>query len=95
MFGHRAGQFVGRHGWPLRLDAEGLEIDEYDDGRATYCVVEEEGRHLASVRLRPAAIGVHGRGAFSRALAARAGAAAAGWRSRGSARRRGSGRTSG
>jgi N-acyl-L-homoserine lactone synthetase len=57
MLGHRAGQFVRRHGWPLRLDAEGLEIDEYDDGRATYCVVEDEGRHLASVRLRPAASG--------------------------------------
>lgn len=57
MFAHRAGQFVGRHGWPLRLDAEGLEIDEYDDEGATYCVVEEEGRHRASVRLRPATAG--------------------------------------
>ncbi|MBP7241420.1 acyl-homoserine-lactone synthase [Amaricoccus sp.] len=57
MFAHRASQFVGRHGWPLRLDAQGLEIDEYDDGGATYCMVEEEGRHRASVRLRPAATG--------------------------------------
>ncbi len=57
MFAHRAGQFVGRHGWPLRLDAQGLEIDEYDDEAATYCMVEEEGRHRASARLRPAATG--------------------------------------
>ncbi len=57
MFAHRTGQFVARHGWPLQLDAAGLEIDEYDDGAATYCVVEQQGRHHASVRLRPAATG--------------------------------------
>jgi N-acyl-L-homoserine lactone synthetase len=54
MLSHRAGQFVRRHGWPLQLDVEGLEIDEYDDEQATYCLVEEEAKHLASVRLRPA-----------------------------------------
>ncbi|MFO1208458.1 MAG: acyl-homoserine-lactone synthase [Amaricoccus sp.] len=57
MFAHRAGQFVERHGWPLRLDAEGLEVDEYDDRAATYCLVEQGGRHVASVRLRPAETG--------------------------------------
>lgn len=57
MFKHRAGQFVGRHGWPLQVDVEGLEIDEYDDATATYCLVEESGTHVASVRLRPAAAG--------------------------------------
>jgi N-acyl-L-homoserine lactone synthetase len=53
----RAQQFVVRHRWPLHLDAAGLEVDEYDDGAATYCVVAEGGRHLASARLRQAAQG--------------------------------------
>ena len=57
MFADRAEQFVGRHRWPLRLDATGLEIDEFDDGLTTYCTVEEAGRHRASVRLRPAGAG--------------------------------------
>lgn len=57
MFANRAQQFVGRHRWPLRIDGDGLELDEYDDDLATYCVVEEEGRHFASVRLRPGAAG--------------------------------------
>lgn len=57
MFTHRAGQFVDRHGWPLRLNADGLEIDEYDDSMATYCLVEQDGQHVASVRLRPALTG--------------------------------------
>jgi len=53
MFADRAGQFVDRHRWPLRLDDEGLEVDDYDDGVATYCIVAAGGHHLASVRLRP------------------------------------------
>jgi N-acyl-L-homoserine lactone synthetase len=53
----RGRQFVERHRWPLVVDAAGLEVDEYDDGAATYCVVAEAGRHLASVRLRPAGAG--------------------------------------
>jgi N-acyl-L-homoserine lactone synthetase len=53
----RGQQFVGRHRWPLRLDSAGLEVDEYDDVDATYCVVAEGCRHLASARLRPAARG--------------------------------------
>jgi N-acyl-L-homoserine lactone synthetase len=57
MFLDRGRQFVERHRWPLRLDATGLEIDEYDDREATYCVVTEGSRHLSSARLRPAARG--------------------------------------
>ena len=57
MFSDRASQFVARHGWALDLDTAGLEIDEYDDTLATYCIVEGEHRHRASVRLRTAATG--------------------------------------
>ena len=53
----RTRQFVSRHNWPLRLDAAGVETDEYDDGLTTYCLVTEAGLHRASVRLRPAAAG--------------------------------------
>ncbi len=53
MFMDRARQFVERHGWQLRRDEEGLEIDEYDDESATYCVIAGERLHRASVRLRP------------------------------------------
>ena len=54
MFVDRGRQFVERHRWPLKVDEAGLEVDEYDDAAATYCVVAELERHLASVRLRPA-----------------------------------------
>ncbi len=57
MFSDRASQFVARHGWALDLDAAGLEVDEYDDTLATYCIIEGEHRHRASVRLRTAATG--------------------------------------
>jgi N-acyl-L-homoserine lactone synthetase len=57
MFTDRAQQFVARHKWSLRLEPTGFEIDEYDDCLTTYCVVEEGGRHLASLRLRPASAG--------------------------------------
>jgi N-acyl-L-homoserine lactone synthetase len=57
MFIDRARQFVERHRWQLRVDGAGLEVDDYDDHLATYCVVEDDDRHLASVRLRPAAYG--------------------------------------
>lgn len=54
MFTDRARQFITRHKWPLHLGPTGFEIDEFDDPRTTYCVVEERGRHQASLRLRPA-----------------------------------------
>jgi N-acyl-L-homoserine lactone synthetase len=57
MLADRGRQFVARHRWPLRLDHEGLETDEFDDASTTYCVVAEGDRHLASLRLRPAADG--------------------------------------
>jgi len=57
MFKDRALQFVTRHEWPLKLRPDGLEVDQFDDDRTTYCIVEERGRHLASVRLRPARAG--------------------------------------
>jgi N-acyl-L-homoserine lactone synthetase len=57
MLADRGRQFVARHRWPLRLDHEGLETDEFDDPSTTYCVVAEGDRHLASLRLRPAADG--------------------------------------
>lgn len=57
MFTDRARQFVARHQWPLKLSPAGFEIDEFDDTCTTYCVVEERGRHQASLRLRPADAG--------------------------------------
>lgn len=57
MLRDRAGQFVERHKWPLKLDWAGREIDQYDDGFATYCIVAQGDRHLASVRLRPGRAG--------------------------------------
>lgn len=57
MFTDRAHQFVKRHKWPLPLGPTGLEVDEFDDPQTTYCVVEERGRHQASLRLRPANAG--------------------------------------
>lgn len=56
MFGDRADQFVGRHRWALKTDPDGLEIDEFDDATANYCVTADGGRHLSSVRLRPARV---------------------------------------
>ena len=53
----RGRQFVERHGWPLHIDGAGLEVDEYDDLAATYCMVADARRHLASARLRPAGTG--------------------------------------
>jgi N-acyl-L-homoserine lactone synthetase len=57
MLADRAEQFVARHKWPLRLDASGLEVDEYDDALTTYCIVADGDRHVASLRLRPASAG--------------------------------------
>lgn len=57
MFRDRALQFVERHRWELPARSDGLEVDQYDDAAATYCVVEQDNRHRASLRLRPAAAG--------------------------------------
>lgn len=52
MLRDRAHQFVTRHHWRLCVDAKGFELDEYDDDATTYCMVENNGRHAASLRLR-------------------------------------------
>jgi acyl-homoserine lactone synthase len=57
MLADRGRQFVGRHKWPLDLIEAKYEMDEFDDERITYCVIEEEGEHLASLRLRSAETG--------------------------------------
>lgn len=57
MLADRGRQFVSRHKWPLELIEAKYEMDEFDDGQITYCVVEEEGEHLASLRLRSAEMG--------------------------------------
>lgn len=57
MFTDRARQFIARHKWPLAVQATGFEVDEFDDGRTTYCIVEDGDRHQASLRLRPADAG--------------------------------------
>lgn len=57
MFQDRARQFITRHKWPLFLAPAGFEVDEFDDSSTTYCVMEEAGRHQASLRLRPACAG--------------------------------------
>lgn len=54
MLAHRTDQFVARHRWPLETDRFGVEVDDYDAPGTQYCVVERNGRHLASLRLRPA-----------------------------------------
>ena len=54
MLRDRAVQFVERHGWNLSLGPAGREVDEFDAPGTLYCILEERGRHLASVRLRPA-----------------------------------------
>ena len=54
MLRDRAAQFVERHGWNLSLGPDGREEDEFDAPGTLYCILEERGRHLASVRLRPA-----------------------------------------
>jgi acyl homoserine lactone synthase len=54
MLRDRAAQFVERHGWNLSLGPDGHEVDEFDAPGTIYCILEEDRRHLASVRLRPA-----------------------------------------
>ena len=54
MFRHRRCQFVDRLGWPLSIDGDGREIDQYDALAPLYIVsVGSEGQHLGSLRLLP------------------------------------------
>lgn len=57
MLHDRTQQFVNRLGWPLSVDSEGLERDAYDDDFTTYCIVINNGRHQASLRICPAELG--------------------------------------
>jgi N-acyl-L-homoserine lactone synthetase len=53
----RSTQFVGRLGWDLCLNPDGLEIDEYDAPETTYMVIHEQSRHVGSCRVRPVRAG--------------------------------------
>ena len=54
MFRDRAAQFRGRLGWPVQVDSEGREMDQYDPLGATYVVwVGEDGLHGGSMRIMP------------------------------------------
>ncbi|MEO0342970.1 MAG: acyl-homoserine-lactone synthase [Pseudomonadota bacterium] len=54
MFKDRAAQFVSRLNWDIGVTFAGLEIDQYDDAGAVYIVATDiNGRHAASMRLRP------------------------------------------
>lgn len=57
VYGDRARQFVDRLCWPLKLDSDGCEIDDFDCVGTTYCLVRENDTHLASLRLRHPAHG--------------------------------------
>lgn len=54
MLDARTQQFVDRHGWELRTNHEGLEVDQFDVHGTIYCVSHEGDQHAASVRLRHA-----------------------------------------
>lgn len=58
MLEHRATQFVDRLKWPLSKTDEGFEIDAYDRPGSLYCVVERNGRHAGSLRLRAPGDGI-------------------------------------
>lgn len=53
MFQARKHQFVDRLGWDLKVTGKGFEIDQFDDPDAFYLIDIEDGRHLASARIRP------------------------------------------
>lgn len=52
----RSRQFVDRLGWDLALSADGTEIDQYDILGTTYVLIEKDGQHFGSCRLRPASL---------------------------------------
>ena len=54
MFEHRRKEFYERLGWDLKIDHLGREIDEYDALNPLYVILtDQDGNHLASVRLLP------------------------------------------
>lgn len=54
MFRHRTLQFRDRLGWPVSVDADGGERDQYDGLNPLYVIVEDaEGRHAGSLRFLP------------------------------------------
>ena len=53
VFSDRCRQFVDRHAWNLCVTSDGHEIDEYDGDGSHYIVVDDDGKHLTSCRLRP------------------------------------------
>lgn len=54
MFEDRASQFRDRLGWDVRVDADGLETDQYDALNPIYVIWEDQaGRHAGSMRFLP------------------------------------------
>ena len=54
MFKDRAEQFGVRHGWDVKLDENGYEIDDYDSLNPLYAMWEApDGSHGGSIRVLP------------------------------------------
>ena len=54
MFADRARQFSDRLGWPVDIDRNGFERDQYDPLNPVYVLVEDDkGHHAGSMRLLP------------------------------------------
>lgn len=54
MFKHRKMQFSDRLNWPVRVDANGHEIDDYDQLNPLYVILENsDGQHGGSMRFLP------------------------------------------
>lgn len=54
MFKDRAEQFKTRHGWPVTVNDDGHEIDEYDAINPLYAIWEmPDGTHGGSIRVLP------------------------------------------
>ena len=54
LYRDRAAQFAHRRGWPLQLDAEGREIDQYDALNPLHVIWQRpDGSHGGSMRFLP------------------------------------------
>ena len=55
MFLNRAQEFAGRHGWKVKVDERGYEIDEFDEKHNPLYVValDDAGEYVGSLRLLP------------------------------------------